>query len=191
MTDPIDPEAPYGRNPKTGEPYKRSPDERARLAANLQGAKRTRSVRQDGGRRTPRAQGSKASSKPGYAQTVLQLLQVPAFGLQVASRFNPTLGLDALALTLHAPDIAEAVESVAYEQPAMAAVLERIGSVGPYGALGVAILPLMLQLAANHGAIKPNPDMGILDPVSLMRESGLNVDQDASEHAGHSPVPAV
>jgi hypothetical protein len=39
---------------------------------------------------------------------------------------------------------------------------------GPYSAGLVTLLPFALQLAANHGKIPANPDMGILDGESLM-----------------------
>jgi len=182
MSEPIDPEAPYGRNPRTGEPYKRSQEERERLARNLRNGRAAQATGRVGATRAARA--PKATPADPYTTTVLGLLQAPAFALSAASRFNPTLGLDALAVTLHAPNIAKAVGSLAREDARIAAVLDRVASVGPYGLLVMALSPLLLQIGANHGLIRPIPDMGVLAPDQLLEAAG--VPSDNSESAPNS-----
>jgi len=94
--------------------------------------------------------GSKAKA-PDYTEGILGLFQIPAMGLALAGGKNPVLAADAAAVTAYAPGIAQALNQVAQEQPAVAAVLDRVLSVGPYGAVLAAALPLGLQLAVNHG----------------------------------------
>lgn len=60
---------------------------------------------------------------------------------------------DAAAVATYAPGIAEALNDLAKERPEVAAVLEKILQVGPYGALIAAVVPLGVQLAHNHNLI--------------------------------------
>jgi hypothetical protein len=81
------------------------------------------------------------------------MLQIPAFALGAAGQLNESLALDGAALSMHAPGIAEALNDLANDNPAVAAALDRILSVGPYGAIIGACLPLAFQIAANHKKI--------------------------------------
>lgn len=78
--------------------------------------------------------------RPGI-EGIFQLVAVPlAF----------TSPLDAWAVGAHSPSIAEALNDLARERPEVAAVLDRILQVGPYGALIGAVLPLAAQIMTNH-----------------------------------------
>lgn len=176
MPDRFDPEAPYGRSPRTGKPYKLPPDQRAELGEKLAAGRRA--AMQNGRAPAKRGRGSKGpgSTRPGssrpaqpdYRSAVAGLLQLPAMALSVGSRVAPTLGLDAAALALHTPPIADAVHHLALDDPRIAAILERVMQVGPYGALVAAVSPLLLQVLCNHGWVKPNPTMGTLTPKELI-----------------------
>ena len=63
----------------------------------------------------------------------------------------PATQPDAIAITVHWPGIAKALDETAQANPALAAVLDRVIAVGPYGALLTAVMPLAAQLAVNHG----------------------------------------
>jgi hypothetical protein len=80
---------------------------------------------------------------------------------------RPEFAADAAAITVHAPPIAGALDDLAQEDPAAAAVLDRILQVGPYGALLAAVAPLVLQVLANHSAIPPGT-LGTIPPPQLI-----------------------
>jgi hypothetical protein len=121
-----DPEAPYGRF-KNGKPRKNPPK----------------------GVAAPRAKsgGYKSKSKTDYRPGFLGLAQMGAF---VASFFSP---LDAVAVTDHAPRIADAVQVTADNDPKFAAAMDRILSAGPYAALISATIPMVVQILHNHDKV--------------------------------------
>ncbi len=112
----------------------------------------------------PRAKASAAT--PDYREAVAGLLQIPAFILASAGRLNPVLEYDGIAVAVATPNIAEAVNSLAEQEPRVAAVLDKILTVGPYGALLGALVPLAAQIAVNHKKI-PAGTMGTLEPEAL------------------------
>jgi hypothetical protein len=120
-----DAEAPYGRF-KNGKPRKNPPK----------------------GVSAPRAKSNyKAKTKTDYRPGFLGLAQMGAF---VASFFSP---LDAVAVTDHAPNIAEAVQVTADNDPKFAAAMDRILSTGPYAALIAAAVPMVVQILHNHDKV--------------------------------------
>lgn len=179
----VDPEAPYGRR-DDGTPYLKSPEERERLKAQLAAGKERAKAEGRSGRpkvTRPRTAGRRGPSRPPAPKVsplkmnALGLVQLPAMALGVASRWVPVLALDSLALTMHAEPLADAVVAVA-ESPGgarWASVLERTAQVGPYGGLLLAVIPLAAQLAANHGLIPPNAEMGVMSPDQLYAAHGM------------------
>lgn len=126
ITD-ADADAPYGRF-KNGKPRKNPPK----------------------GVAGPRAKSSyKSKTKTDYRPGFLGLAQLGAFA---ASFFSP---LDAVAVTDHAPRIADAVQITADNDPKFAAAMDRILSAGPYAALISACVPLVVQIAHNHSNAVP------------------------------------
>lgn len=112
----------------------------------------------------PRAKTSAAL--PDYRDGVAGLLQIPAFILASAGRLNPVLEYDGIAVAVATPSIAEAVNALAQEEPRVAAVLDKILQVGPYGALLGALVPLVAQIAVNHKRI-PAGTLGTQEPEAL------------------------
>ncbi len=163
-----DPDAPYGRNPE-GVPYKRPKEWRDKLAAKLAEGRRTQSAAAPP-RKPAKKTAAKGSSSaaPDYYAGAMALAQLPAVVLTVASKFKPTLALDAAALTLHAPNLAAAAAATAERDERFAALLDKALSIVPYGALLGAALGLGMQIAANHGAIPVVAEMGILSPDELI-----------------------
>lgn len=160
-------EAPYGINKKTGKPYRYPPEVRAQNAAKMAAA-RWGTVPKPPGRTSGTARKT-AKGQQDYTAGILGLCQIPAFALGIAARFthSPALAHDSATISLHAPSIAAALNETAQQQQWLATILERALEVGPYGALLGAFLPLAFQIAANHGKIAANPDMGILDEEGL------------------------
>jgi hypothetical protein len=101
------------------------------------------------------------------------LLQMPAMGLSMIGRQtkNPALQADGMAIAMHAATLAEAVNATAQAQPEVARALDRVMKAGPYGALIAAVVPLALQLAANHKMIPAAASMGVHAPEDLVRAS--------------------
>lgn len=60
---------------------------------------------------------------------------------------------DAAAVGMHGPNISEALNELAKERPEVAAVLEKLLAVGPYGLVLSATLPLVIQILHNHDVI--------------------------------------
>lgn len=89
-----------------------------------------------------------------YREGILGMIQIPAFGLAMAGAKNPVLAMDSAAISHHAPPIAEALNNLAQKKPEVAAALDRVLAVGPYGEIIAAVLPLALQLMANHGIVE-------------------------------------
>lgn len=193
--EPTDPDAPYGRN-AAGKPYKRSAEERQRLGEQMargrQNASGARKARTTTGRASGgvRASGRNGTSPHGtYAMAATGLLGIPITLLSVVARFtgNPVFALDALAVKVGTPDLAMAAADLAVEDARIAAVLEHVGKVSPYGALGVAALAVVAQCAANHRLIDPAPEMGILTETELMRAAGMEVPNGHAPGTPHVP----
>lgn len=173
--------APWGINPKTGRPYTKSPEERAELGARLTAARLAAQSeragpgaprsRRRGGAKQPGPAGSLRvvpAGMPDYRPGVMGLLQIPTVALAMLGRVNPVYALDAATLQLHAAPIAQAVHDTATADDRVAAILDKVLAAGPYGALLGALIPVALQIAANHGAIPVEPSMGILSGDQLV-----------------------
>jgi hypothetical protein len=106
---------------------------------------------------------------------VLGILQIPAMILQGMSKKKPILGADSVAIRMHAPAMAMAIENIAIADDRWASAIEKIAAVGPYGELVMATMMLGTQLAANHRLVPVVEAMGIIDPTELLREAGFDV----------------
>lgn len=99
----------------------------------------------------PRATASKQTGKD-YTKPLNELVDtissIPtALGLM---RENDTLLADGYVLKVQGRAIASAVNDLAQQKPEVARALDSLGKSTPYAALAMAVLPLALQLAANH-----------------------------------------
>lgn len=112
---------------------------------------------------------TRKASAPDYRPGIMGLLQLPAGVLAIAGLNKPELAADAATITVYGPPIAEALNDLAYERPEIAAVLDRVLAVGPYGALIAAVAPMALQILCNHGAI-PSGILGTVPKESLLAE---------------------
>ena len=117
-----------------------------------------------------------------YRKGVEGLLQVPAMALtMVAVQSQKAEYLaDAYTISKAAPAIAEAVSDLANDQPQIAAVLDKVLKVGPYGALMTALMPLAMQLMTNHKVIP----VGVGGTVSV--EAQLHAAQAEAEAAANA-----
>lgn len=93
---------------------------------------------------------------------------------------------DAGAIGLHLPRMAMEAGRLADSNPAVAKFVDPLIAAGPYTALLAASLPLVLQLAVNHGKLPVEAviSMGVVPPAVLemqMRQEILRVQQEAAE----------
>jgi|SRR5579862_4949957 len=95
-----------------------------------------------------------------------QLAQVPLIGLRMFA--------DAGAVSLYVPGIAREIAELAETQEQVAAFVDPLIKAGPYFGLVTAVLPLVMQVAVNHGRFAAGA-MGTVPAVSLAAqvEAGL------------------
>ena len=98
---------------------------------------------------------SSKPSGPNYQDGIDGIFQMVAFGLTMAGDKNEVFLADGLAVTEHGPNISAALHQLATEKPEVAAVLDRVLAVGPYGLVIGALAPLCMQIASNHGVSVP------------------------------------
>lgn len=160
-----EPEAPWGRR-ADGTP-------RAKPGAKPSGTPRKAAAPR--ARKAAPAGARKAKAgEPDYRPALIALLQLPVFVGNLAARgikddkTRTAVQLDALTLKVHSPNLAEALNETAKTQPALASVLDRLVTAGPYGMIFAAAVPMVMQMMCNHGAIEPNPEMGIHTPDALI-----------------------
>lgn len=97
----------------------------------------------------------KKSYSTDYTEGVTQLLSVPAaiLGVVGSQTNNLPLVADSAVINHYAPKVAEAVNDLAQERPEVAAVLDKVLKAGPYAALMGAVVPMAIQILANHKVI--------------------------------------
>lgn len=95
-----------------------------------------------------------------------QLAQVPL----IATRQYADVG----AVSMYWPGVADEVAKLAETDERIAQIVDPLCQIGPYAGLITALLPLILQIAVNHGAVAPGA-MGTVPASSLAAqvETGL------------------
>ena len=145
-------------NPITDKPKRtvksRSPSTRARVSAPSRSTAKPRPQATD------------------YREAVSGVLQLPCAFLLVSGQAlkKPALIADAATWTQAIPEIAVETNSLAQNDPRVAAILDRILTVGPYGKLITACMKPVAQTVVNHrpqmlGALQP---FGAVDPNELL-----------------------
>lgn len=156
-----DPSAPYGRD-----------SDGTLLDKN--GERAERGLKADGTRKVkpgpaPGTKAGAALGKPGkakppkptrkggkdYTPGVMGLFSIPigAFAGLGAATKNDVFLADAATLNGYAPGIAGALNDLAQDNHQVASILDRALQVGPYSALIMATMPMVAQLARNHGVL--------------------------------------
>lgn len=192
MIAPDDAEAPFGRDAdgKPIAPYGLTQEGRPRKSAagrpanpDSKRSKRRAASSSSPPRRKPTPSSSARKQQgPDYAQGVMDLCAGPMVALTLAGMRAPALLADAAAMEMHLPPIAGALGELAQTRPEVAAMLDRLMVAGPYTALVSATLPLGLQLAANHGLVKPGV-FGTVPPEQLIGEIAPPSEQQLAEWA--------
>lgn len=76
---------------------------------------------------------------------------------------------DSQAIAMHAPPICDEIAQIGETNAQLAGPLDALCKAGPYAALMAAVMPLALQLAANHDKISVTAvgGMGVVAPATL------------------------
>lgn len=163
--DAAGPAAPYGLK-LDGSPRKSNAGRRPGPA----GPKKVAAPRPRASAR-PRA---KEAAGPDYRAALGMLIHLPVGIMSVAARGirderrRQALQLDAMTLTVHGPALAEALARTAEQNARVAAALDKIVKVGPYGEVIAAVAPIALQIAANHHLVEAGAVPGTMTAEQLL-----------------------
>lgn len=173
-----DTDAPYGRT-AAGRP-KSKPGRKAKAAGSGPMAPPRRRAARTGATRAP----SRDNVAARYTDGCMRLLRTLVAPLMVVGQRNQAVAADAATLAEHGPALADAVGQLAAEEARVAAALDRLMSVGPYGEVFSVLLTMGAQLSYNHGVLPPavGQNMGLADPAVLA--AGV---QRAAAQAAMSP----
>jgi hypothetical protein len=164
------------RNGEEFDPARHRTDSNGNPVRNKDGSYAKKRGRKPGQRVTSRG-GSKQSVdyRPGI-NGIFQAICIP---------LSLTAPADAIAVSHHGPNIAKALNELAHERPEVAAALEKILAVGPYGAVVAATIPLVVQLMHNHGAIpeKIASSMGATPKHVIEAQLRLRAEQFTQEQS--------
>lgn len=160
---------PGGRPPKNSHPTSKAPKPSATRPA---GKPRNKPARSGG---------------VDYRQGIIGLASIVALPLKFVSP------LDSVAVMIHAENLAEAVNETAKDRPEIASMCDKLLSVGPYGLIIGAVLPLGAQIAVNHGFI---PDsmaamLGAYPRDQLAQMAAIKVAEAEAQAAAGMPETAA
>jgi hypothetical protein len=125
-------------------------------------------------RATPRAKAKAEPGRPDYRAALGMLIHLPVGIMSVAARGirderrRTAVQLDAMTLTVHGPALAEALARTAEQNARLAAALDKIVKVGPYGEVIAAVAPIALQIAANHHVVEAGSVPGTMTAEQLV-----------------------
>lgn len=176
-TLPISGPAAGADGPDGEAPWGRRADGTPRAKPGVKPGARTAGPRKAAAPGPRKATGSASKTKAGgvdYRPAIIGLGHLPVGIVSMAAKLirddrkRAAVQLDAIAVKVHLPGVAEAVNDVAQTNAKVANALDRIVSVGPYGAVIAAVAPILLQCLVNHGQMDPNPGMGLLSADQLL-----------------------
>lgn len=107
-------------------------------------------------------------------QSVNGLFQIAQMGLVTAGQYA-----DAVAIGLHGEKISHEIVQIANTNARIARAVDYLTEVGPYAGLVTAVLPFVMQLAANHRMIPANKLPGVIDPQVLQIQMETEITKQA------------
>lgn len=152
------PPAPPEPTEPTLPPAPPKPDTKPKRPTTRAGRRAASAARAASGKDDKAPKASKPTPRKAALDTRLTATLV-SLGTMVAaagSITSPAVQLDGVAIITHAPDIAAALDKVAKNDPRVSAALESMLTAGVWSGLVAAMLPLVLTIAANHGALPAN-----------------------------------
>lgn len=103
-----------------------------------------------------------AQSSSTRTEAVNGLFQLASFGSVMVGNYA-----DAATLSQHGPGISQEVAALGAQNEQIGRWIDYLTQAGPYAGLLTAVLPLGLQLLANHGRIDHSRVPGLTDPKVL------------------------
>ncbi len=143
------------------------------MAIDMSGAAKAPPARSSG---TTRARAPRQSIGDQREQAMLGLFQ----GGQAVCLFTKQYA-DAAAIGAHAQPISHEVSALAATDEKVAAAVDKLLVVGPYTALAMAVIPLAMQLAVNHGLLPSGKVPGTTDPRVLSQRVEADLAQAAAD----------
>ena len=90
---------------------------------------------------------------------------------------------DAGAIGMHSEPITDELVTLSSKNESIAKALDYLTEAGPYAGLVIAVLPLTLQIMANHGLVKAEylGSSGVVPPAALRAQVEADMARQASE----------
>lgn len=139
-------------NPAKDDAPKRATTRAGRKAQAAANAAR-KSTKTESAPKSPKATPRRASLETRLTGSLVTLGTIVA---GTGGMVSPAVQADGILIVEHAANVASALDKLAKDQPAVAAALERMMTAGAYSGIIAALLPLVVGIAANHGAIPPS-----------------------------------
>lgn len=106
------------------------------------------------------------------------IAQLVGFGCIVTRQYA-----DAGAIGMHSPPIIDELVALSDKNETIGKALDYLTEAGPYAGLIVAVMPLALQIMANHGIVKAEliSGAGVVPPQALESQVRADMARQASE----------
>jgi hypothetical protein len=107
--------------------------------------------------KSPKAASSKPAPRRASLESRLQgtIASLGTSVMVAGAVAGEAVSADGLLIVQAAPSLAAALDKIAKDNPAVAASLERMLTAGVWSGLIVALLPVLVGIAGNHGLIPP------------------------------------
>jgi len=124
-----------------------------------------------------------AVSTEQRAQAVFDALSIPVAGIAMAAQASGSQPLlaDAIVIGKAAPALSIAIAQVADQDDRVARIVDSLVQTGPYAVLFTALMPVVLQIAANHSPriAEATGMMGTKSPADIV--AGATVKGEGTE----------
>jgi hypothetical protein len=116
----------------------------------------------------PKRSGARATPAPRKTiidtrtEAVAGIFQLAGFGCVVTGNYA-----DAAAIGIHSPAISTEVVKLGAQNESVGKAIDYLNEVGPYAGLISAVMPLVLQLLANHKRLDATKVPGLSEPSVL------------------------
>lgn len=122
------------------------------------------------------ATSSRQVKRDERAEAVNGLFQLGQFGCIMTGQYA-----DAAAIGLHGEKISGEIVKLANQNERIGKAVDYLNEVGPYAGLITAVMPLVLQLLANHKRIPAGKVPGVSDPEVLTAQMQASLARQAAE----------